>query len=133
MKKIVKWGIGCVGLVVIVLALMIAFGSTAPPPPMHSVIDVLAAIDRSDQPPISRFPARDACNWRIAHIPLRRTRLRSSFTVRRGTVGACMRWAGLYPKVGSRRSRLICADTASPVQRAISATSDNWRMIWLIL
>ena len=59
MKKILKWGIGSVGLVIIALALMIAFGSSAPPPPMHSVIDVLAAIDRSDQPPISRFPARD--------------------------------------------------------------------------
>lgn len=59
MKKILKWGIACVGLVIIALALMIVFGSSAPPPPMHSVIDVLAAIDRSDQPPISRFLARD--------------------------------------------------------------------------
>jgi pimeloyl-ACP methyl ester carboxylesterase len=59
MKKIMKWGMVCVGLVILALALMIAFGSSAPPPPMHSVIDVLAAIDRSDQPPISRFLARD--------------------------------------------------------------------------
>ncbi|MCJ7546149.1 MAG: alpha/beta hydrolase [Deltaproteobacteria bacterium] len=59
MKKILKWGLGSVGLVIVVLALMIAFGSSAPPPPMRSVMDVVAAVDRSDMPPVSHFPARD--------------------------------------------------------------------------
>jgi pimeloyl-ACP methyl ester carboxylesterase len=58
-KKILKWGIACVGLVILALALMIVFGSSAPPPPMHSVIAVAAAVDRSDMPPVSHFPARD--------------------------------------------------------------------------
>ncbi|OGP55556.1 MAG: hypothetical protein A2Y65_00870 [Deltaproteobacteria bacterium RBG_13_52_11] len=39
--------------------MMIALGGGASPPPMRSIIDVAAAVDRSDQPPISRFSARD--------------------------------------------------------------------------
>ena len=59
MKKVLKWGMGCVGILTLALALMIAFGGSAPPSPMKSVVDVVAAVDRSDLPPISHFPARD--------------------------------------------------------------------------
>ena len=59
MKKILKWGIGCVGLIILALALMIVFGTSAPPPPLRSVIAVAVAVDRSDMPPVSHFPARD--------------------------------------------------------------------------
>jgi alpha-beta hydrolase superfamily lysophospholipase len=69
MKKILKWVMGCIGLVIVVLALMIVFGSSAPPPPMHSIIDVLAAIDRSDQPPVSHFPARDGAQLAYRAYP----------------------------------------------------------------
>ncbi len=59
MKKILKWVMGCIGLIILALALMIAFGSSAPPPPLRSVIEVAAAVDRRDMPPVSHFPARD--------------------------------------------------------------------------
>jgi pimeloyl-ACP methyl ester carboxylesterase len=50
---------GCIGLFILVLALMVVFGGGTPPPPMLSVIDVVKAIDLSDLPPLSHFPARD--------------------------------------------------------------------------
>jgi non-heme chloroperoxidase len=58
LKKALKWGLSGVGVVILVLALMIAFGGGAPPP-MPSVVNAVAAVDRSDLPPISTFPARD--------------------------------------------------------------------------
>ena len=59
MKKIMKWAIVCPGLLVIVLTLMIIFGGGVPPPPLRSVINVVATVDQSDLPPISRYLARD--------------------------------------------------------------------------
>ncbi len=53
------WILGCFGLLVVVLMGMIVFGDVESPPVMHSINDVAAKVDRSDMPPISRFPARD--------------------------------------------------------------------------
>jgi pimeloyl-ACP methyl ester carboxylesterase len=50
---------GCIGLLILVLALMIAFGGGTPPPPMPSVTDIVKAVDRGDLPPLSHFSARD--------------------------------------------------------------------------
>jgi alpha-beta hydrolase superfamily lysophospholipase len=59
LKKVLKWGVGCIGLLILVLALMIAFGGGASPPPMRSVTDIVKAVDRSDLPSLSYFSARD--------------------------------------------------------------------------
>lgn len=60
---------GCVGLAILALALMIAFGTSAPPQPMRSVIDVAVTIDLSDLPPISHFPARDGAQLAYRAYP----------------------------------------------------------------
>lgn len=59
----------CVGAAIIALALMIAFGKSAPPPPMRSIIDVAVTIDLSDLPPISHFPARDGAQLAYRAYP----------------------------------------------------------------
>ena len=59
LKKVLKWVMGCIGLLILALALMIVFGGGTRPPPMRSVTDVVKALDRSDLPPLSFFSARD--------------------------------------------------------------------------
>jgi non-heme chloroperoxidase len=46
-------------LPVVVLAAMIAFGTSAPPPPMASISDPFRSVDFSDVPPETRIKARD--------------------------------------------------------------------------
>jgi pimeloyl-ACP methyl ester carboxylesterase len=58
-KKILKWGAFFVGVVMCALTVMIAFGASAPPPPMRSITNAAAAIDRGDLPPVVHFLARD--------------------------------------------------------------------------
>lgn len=56
---VLKGILGCFGLLLAILTGMIVFGAVQPPPVMRSINDVAAGVDRSDLPPISRFPARD--------------------------------------------------------------------------
>lgn len=56
---VLKGILGCFGLLLVILTGMIVFGDVQPPPVMRSINEVAAKVDRSDMPPISRFPARD--------------------------------------------------------------------------
>jgi pimeloyl-ACP methyl ester carboxylesterase len=59
LRFVLKWIIGCGGLLLLLLVGMIVFGEVKPPPVLHSINDVAASVDRSDMPPIASFPARD--------------------------------------------------------------------------
>jgi non-heme chloroperoxidase len=58
-----------VASVILVLGLMLAFGTAAPPPEMRSVTTTAQRIDRSDLPPISRYRARDGAELAYRAYP----------------------------------------------------------------
>jgi non-heme chloroperoxidase len=62
------------------LAAMIAFGTSAPPPPMASISNPFNRVDFSDVPPITRINARDGIPlavrvWQAAGTPAEATRI----------------------------------------------------------
>ncbi|MCG6533445.1 MAG: lysophospholipase, partial [Syntrophales bacterium LBB04] len=69
LKKVLELGMGCIGLLILVLALMIAFGGGSPPPPMRSVTDIVKAVDRNDVPSLSFFSARDGTDLAYRAYP----------------------------------------------------------------
>ncbi|MDP1990727.1 MAG: hypothetical protein Q8K00_06850 [Syntrophales bacterium] len=62
-------GDSCFVLLFVILMGMIAFGDVQSPPVMHSINEVAAKVNRSDIPPISRFPARDGVHLAYRAYP----------------------------------------------------------------
>ena len=75
LKKVLQWGMVCIGLLILALALMIALGGGTPPPPMPSVTNVVKALDLTDLPPVSHFRARDGIQLAYRAYPGKADRL----------------------------------------------------------
>ena len=69
MKKVTKWGIGLLSIIVLSLLAMIYAVDSTPPPPMRSIIDVAKAVSRSDMPPLTYFIARDSTQLAYRFYP----------------------------------------------------------------
>ena len=68
--KVLSWALGLVGIVVLVLAAMIAT-PLAGLPELTSISKSARAVDRSSMPPLSRFSARDGTELAYRYYPAR--------------------------------------------------------------
>jgi non-heme chloroperoxidase len=69
LKKLAFISLGVLLVPLIVLARIITFGTSPPPPPMTSVAAPFRSVDYSDMPPLTTYPARDGAPLAFRFYP----------------------------------------------------------------